>query len=119
MDQDKIIELKAELTYWYETAEYNQNKLKEQKTKIYDLENENEELERNLEKARQGNRFWIDKYQELIKQYKEARGQIYDLVLDKQELEDELIYWKETAEHWKEYSSNLEKALTKLIKQNT
>lgn len=35
------------------------------------------------------------------------------------ELKAELTYWKETEEHWKEYSSNLEKALTKLIKQNT
>lgn len=81
MDKDKktIQDLKAEVTYWKETAEYNQNKLKEQKTKIYDLENENEEL----------------------------KSKIYDLEVNNQTLEGDNTYWVKRAYHWKEKYLNL------------
>ena len=85
MNQDKLIiikqqkrieDLKAELAYWTDTAEYNQNKLKEQKTKIYDLENENEEL----------------------------KSKIYDLEVNNQPLEGDNTYWVKLAYHWKKTS---------------
>lgn len=72
--KETIEELKAEITYWKETTEYNLNKLKEQKRKIYDLENENEEL----------------------------KSKVYDLEVNNQTLEGDNTYWREKAFYWRD-----------------
>lgn len=127
MNQDKIIiirqqkiidDLKIERIFFKDKAKYYQNELKE-------LKSSNSELERKSAQAREGNKFWIDKYNQLIKEYKELSNQIYDLENENEEikskiydlevnnqtLEAEITYWEETAINWRDKYKEAESEL--------